>query len=118
MTLATNDSAIIQSAIEGERSGDQQRIATAGQKLTATLLRKNADYGSSAWMPPVLAPGLPAKTAILVRMSDKIQRIISLSSKPEEIGEVVDESLSDTFLDLAGYCLLHATCPTIEETPE
>jgi hypothetical protein len=43
---------------------DQQRIAECGLELTALLLRKNADYGGSAWQAPLLAPGMTPREAI------------------------------------------------------
>lgn len=71
--------------------------------LKNTLRKKNADYGNAASESPVLVPTLPAETAILVRMSDKIQRIRNLLTT----GSVhVNESIQDSVMDLAGYCIL------------
>ncbi|MEO2019337.1 MAG: DnaB-like helicase C-terminal domain-containing protein [Fuerstiella sp.] len=39
----------IRQATNGDHGPDQQRIAECGLELTALLLRKNADYGGSAW---------------------------------------------------------------------
>lgn len=88
---------------------DQKRIATEGLKWLATILRKNRDYGSSAWTRPVCSPHLEPRSAILVRMSDKVSRIGVLSGgdKPQ----VSSESLHDTIGDLGAYCLLYLTCP-------
>lgn len=99
---------IIREALDGIRGDDQRRIATVGLAWVETLLRKNADYGSSAWQVPVMCPKLSASDAILVRMSDKIQRILALMNKP---AEVVSESLHDTFSDLGAYCLLYVAQP-------
>jgi hypothetical protein len=85
------------------------RIAAEVLRIGETLLAKNADYGSSAHKPPALAPHLDPGAAILVRMSDKIARIVSLT-KPGFTANV-DESLDDTFRDLAGYCVLWLTRP-------
>lgn len=81
---------------------DQALIAEKGLEWVVLLLKKNADYGGSAFKIPVLAPNLTATTAIEVRMSDKIERIKSLANKPAE----VEESLDDTYDDLGAYCLL------------
>jgi hypothetical protein len=66
----------------------------------ARMIAKNADYGSSMFQPPVLAPHLDAKTAILVRLSDKIARMQTLMSGN---APKVDESLKDTIRDARGY---------------
>lgn len=79
-------------------------IAETGVSIVATLIRKNRDYGSSAFESPVLMPGSRADSGILVRMSDKIQRIRSLITGATP--NVISESLVDSFRDLAGYCIL------------
>lgn len=86
---------------------DQRRIAQVGLEFVATLLAKNADYGSSVWNAPVLKPTLDTGDAILVRMSDKVARIASLSVKDAE----VSESLEDTIKDLGAYALLWLARP-------
>lgn len=82
---------------------DQRDIARVGLQLICKLLDKNADYGSSAFKSPCLTPGIPAGTAIEVRMSDKLERIFNLlkGNTPK-----VAESLEDTFDDLLGYLVL------------
>lgn len=71
--------------------------------LENTLLRKNADYGNSSQRAPILIPRLSAQDALKVRLSDKIARFIQL----EQTGAArVNESLDDTLLDIAGYCVL------------
>jgi hypothetical protein len=96
---------LIRQALNGERGDDQQKIATTGMQIVELLLRKNRDYGGSAWKRPVLAPSLGPHTAMLCRMSDKIERIQSLLEKGGN--EVKDESLNDTFRDLCGYLMLY-----------
>jgi hypothetical protein len=98
----------LNSALNGDLGPDQKKIAQAGIALTETLLKKNRDYGSSAFESPVLAPDLASRKALLVRMSDKVKRIAQL----QKTGTAeVQESLEDTIGDLAGYCLLWLTCP-------
>ena len=92
-------------ALKSEKGGDAYRIARHGVRVLAMLLRKNSDYGSSVFQTPILAPCLPAKTAILVRMSDKIARFNNLSQLSKEA--CVDESLDETIDDFAGYAILY-----------
>lgn len=42
----------------------------------------------------------------LTRISDKYNRLISLATKPEEERRVKDESIQDTLLDMANYCIM------------
>jgi len=71
--------------------------------LKKLLLAKNSDYGSSFAKSPVLCPKARPQSAILVRMSDKINRIANLTTidKTE-----VNETINETMVDLAGYCIL------------
>lgn len=94
----------IRQAINGERGEDQKKIAEAGIAIVDLLLRKNHDYGGSAWKRPILVPSLEPRTAMLCRMSDKLERIQTLLDKGNE---VVDEKISDTFKDLCGYLMLY-----------
>jgi hypothetical protein len=102
---------LINSALVGQMGPSQQRIAQVGLDWIATLIKKNTDYGDSAWTEPVLAPNLPPKQAILVRMSDKINRLKSLSQKEA----LVDESYNDTMKDLGAYALLYLAAPETDE---
>ena len=81
----------------------QSNIAEVGLHVVTTLLRKNADYGSSIFNSPILKPSMSPADAILVRLSDKFNRIAHLSG-----GEAakVAESIDDTMLDIAGYAIL------------
>lgn len=79
-------------------------LAEAGLKMTATLLRKNRDYGGSAYKNPVLAAGLSPLEAMLCRLSDKVARLSRLLSG--EKAAVESESVADTLMDQAGYCIL------------
>ncbi len=110
------DFRIFASALAGERGEDQRRIAIVGLTWIQTLLCKNADYGGSAWKPPIMRPGLDAGDAILVRMSDKIERLSQLS-RTAAVGsgpKVVSESYRDTMADLGAYCLLYLAMPREE----
>lgn len=111
MTIQEKSNLVLD-ALGGSRGFDQQRIAQAGIMIISTLLKKNADYGSSAWTRPLLAQTVPPQDAILVRMSDKVARITGLQNgrKPE-----VEESLIDTVADLVGYGILWLSCPDEED---
>ena len=75
------------------------------KKLTEDLhdlyVRKNADYGDSFRK---VREDIP--NAILVRLSDKMNRLKSLMTKSEDEQKVVDESIDDTLMDIANYALL------------
>ena len=68
-------------------------------KIHATCVAKNHDYGNSA-------SDLYKKFGLIsyiVRMNDKMNRINTLIKRE---AEVKDEKITDTLLDLANYCLL------------
>lgn len=67
--------------------------------MTNTYIKKNADYGDSF---AALRREFPE--SILLRIGDKYNRLKTLMSQKEV--HVVDESLSDTLLDLANYCVM------------
>ena len=70
------------------------------QELTETYKKKNADYGNS-FGNSLDKHGLIAG---IVRMDDKMSRLISLNSKNEQL--VMDESMRDTLMDLANYAIM------------
>ena len=70
------------------------------QELTETYEKKNADYGNS-FENSLDKHGLIAG---IIRMDDKMSRLISLNSKNEQ--QVMDESLRDTLMDLANYVIM------------
>ena len=71
------------------------------EELRKTYEAKNSDYGDSV--------GDTYKkfgdVSFLTRITDKYNRILSLSDRGE-CGQVRDESLDDTILDMANYCIL------------
>ncbi len=107
-TELTVDLDLVVAAFCGERGAEQKHIAFEVAAWGAMLLRKNADYGSSVWRTPLLAPECDPGTAIRVRISDKIARLQSLLAKP---AEVASESIEDTLRDLGAYCLLELARP-------
>ena len=69
-------------------------------ELNNIYKKKNADYGNS-FENSLDKHGLIAG---IVRMDDKMSRLISLNSKNEQ--QVLDESLRDTLMDLANYAIM------------
>ena len=69
-------------------------------ELKDTYIKKNHDYGNS-FDKSIDKFGL---TAAVVRMSDKMERLSSLLNKDAK----VDESIRDTVMDLANYCIMTA----------
>lgn len=78
------------------------------QELHKLYADKNADYGDS-FHKTFDEFGM---TSVLIRLSDKLNRLKALQSTDSR----VDESIRDTLMDLAGYCLL--TILEIEEPSE
>ena len=78
-----------------------QELAT---QIADTYRRKNADYGDSFGI-SVRKYGI---IAALTRMSDKWNRLENLILNREKgnVGYVADESVLDTLLDMATYCLM------------
>lgn len=70
-------------------------------QLNETYQKKNSDYGDS-FGKSVRKRGI---TAAMVRMEDKWNRLDNLTLHPENI-MVNDETIGDTLLDLANYCLM------------
>ena len=71
--------------------------------LNKTYAKKNSDYGDS-FSDSLDEFGIVAS---VVRMSDKMNRLKSLSLKNNK-QEVNDESMQDTLLDLANYAIMTA----------
>lgn len=66
-------------------------------ELADTLIRKQLDYGPNA----ISRFGLDG---IVIRMSDKLERIIHLKQLKRD--PEVTESIEDTLRDIAGYAIL------------
>ena len=79
--------------------GRHLEIAKSLNQLYAS---KNSDYGDS-FGETYQKLGI---ISALTRISDKYNRLISLSTKPEEERKVKDESIQDTLLDMANYCIM------------
>ena len=84
---------------------DQELIREKMRRIEDLLLRKNRDYGSSFRKAGILSGTLDAKSKLLVRLDDKLERLGNLLAKGTD-GDVADESLSDTVTDTIGYFVL------------
>lgn len=105
---------LVSQAYNGKRGEYQRAIAVAGLELIALLLRKNQDYGSSVFDPPILLPEVSANLAIRVRMSDKLKRINQLASNP---ALVAGESLNDSLDDVIGYRIIEKAKEVLDRKP-
>ena len=68
--------------------------------LNIIYRQKNHDYGDSFAKVRLVVPN-----AILVRLMDKLERLKTLLGKGEQ-AQVVDESIYDTLIDMANYCIM------------
>ena len=70
--------------------------------------RKNRDYGGSEYLSNFMMcekhKGVPAWIGCIIRLSDKMARLMNIAST-EEIA-VSDETLTDTLTDLAVYAII------------
>ena len=79
------------------------------EKMHSICQAKNADYagaGEDAFhnFTTINAWKIPTEVGFMTRMTDKMARIASFIERGQL--EVKDESVEDTLLDLANYCLL------------
>lgn len=72
------------------------------KELNDVYAKKNHDYGNSFGETFDKLGIISAVT----RISDKYNRLVSLCTKPEEERKVKDESITDTLLDMANYCIM------------
>jgi len=94
---------------------DQELIREKMRQVTDLLLRKNRDYGSSFRKAGILSGALDAKSKLLVRLDDKLERLANLLEKGTD-GDVADESVNDTVIDAIGYFVLLSILLDEEET--
>lgn len=71
------------------------------ERMISIYRKKNADYGNSFDQSLDEDGLLVAK----IRIGDKVRRFLSLTKEGVEV-QVKEESISDTLLDLANYCLM------------
>ena len=80
-------------------SGNAQKFMDITNQMIKTYVAKNHDYGNS-FDKSLDEFGVDAS---LVRMNDKTNRLKTLSKNESK---VKDESMKDTLLDLANYCIM------------
>lgn len=68
-------------------------------KMFTTYQAKNSDYGDSFTKVRNQHPN-----AILIRLADKYNRLEALLTRGNQ--QVKDESIDDTLIDMANYCIL------------
>lgn len=86
-------------ATEPEEQSKLNIHAEICNNLHETYEAKNADYGDSFALVRKKYPN-----AILIRLNDKLNRLDTLLQGSEQ--HVHDESIDDTLLDLANYCIM------------
>ena len=84
---------------------DQELISEKMRQIEDLLLKKNRDYGSSFRKAGILSGTLDAKSKLLVRLDDKLERLANLLEQGTD-GDVADESVGDTVIDAIGYFVL------------
>lgn len=77
------------------------RINQTTERMISIYRKKNADYGNSFDQSLDEDGLLVAK----IRIGDKVRRFLSLTKEGVEV-QVKEESISDTLLDLANYCVM------------
>ena len=89
---------------------DADRFKDITKIMSDIFIRKNHDYGNS-----FAQQRLRRKDSILVRLYDKYLRIEQLMNSE---AKVKDESIEDTLLDLANYCIMEVVERYIEREAE
>ena len=90
----------------------EKEIETILHQLLETFKEKNADYGNS--FEKVRTKYNKYFPVILIRLSDKFERISSLLLK-QSTQKVSDESVEDTLLDLANYAIMEVALRRLEK---
>lgn len=102
MTDDTKPFGMIEFAEEFEAKGIDKvaQFKSIASSLASLYERKNSDYGDS-FGETFKKLGIISS---ITRMSDKMNRIISLTTKKNQ--KVNDESIADTLMDLASYSIM------------
>lgn len=72
------------------------------EQLNTIYQNKNHDYGDS-FGKTFQSLGI---ISALTRITDKYNRAVSLCTKSKYNQKVMDESIEDTFIDMANYCIM------------
>lgn len=84
------------------------------KNLNSIYRKKNHDYGDS-FSETYKKLGI---ISAVTRITDKYNRLVSLATKPDSEREVLDESIDDTLLDMANYCIMTLIEKKIQEDAE
>lgn len=90
----------------------QNEFKRITEQMLQTYIAKNHDYGDS-FGKSFADHGLSAG---VIRISDKYNRLASLSKKANQ--RVKDESIEDTLLDMANYCIMTLIELQAEDIPK
>lgn len=93
---------MLDKAIEPSPVENTKHHKTICTTLNEIYLKKNTDYGDS-FRNTYKKLGI---ISAVTRISDKYERLVTLSQTKDNKGLVSDESLKDTLLDLANYCIM------------
>lgn len=80
-------------------------------KLNDIYIRKNKDYGDSF---AIVRKNIP--NSVLVRLWDKLLRLNNLMQNNDN--HLVDESIEDTLMDMANYCIMELVEREVEAESE
>lgn len=80
-------------------------------KLNDIYIRKNKDYGDSF---AIVRKNIP--NSVLVRLWDKLLRLNNLMQNNDN--HLVDESIEDTLMDMANYCIMELVERAVEAESE
>lgn len=72
------------------------------EQLNSIYQSKNHDYGDS-FGKTFQSLGV---ISALTRITDKYNRAVSLCTKSKDSQKVMEESIEDTFIDMANYCIM------------
>lgn len=81
------------------------------KNLNNVYRKKNHDYGDS-FSDTYKKLGI---ISAITRITDKYNRLVSLATKPDNERKVLDESINDTLLDMANYCIMTLIEKELEE---
>ena len=84
-----------------------ERHSRICSKLNDIYVRKNKDYGDSF---AIVRKNIP--NSVLVRLWDKLLRLNNLMQNNDN--HLVDESIEDTLMDMANYCIMELVERTVE----
>lgn len=84
---------------------DYQKLSDSVENLKLLLKRKNERYGDSFYK----SLDKYGDSAFYIRLEDKINRMENLFKDGKDLIDDSDESLIDTIIDIAGYCMLYIT---------